>query len=84
MLFFFFVMIDLYFLIPVVIAQNFNPTAELVMATGTATNEANAKTEIEPLTAEVKIRQSWKYFKALHTFSCFLLINSVCFISSKI
>ena len=58
MLFFFFVMIDLYFLIPVVIAQNFNHTAELVMATGTPTNEANAKTEIEPLTAEMKIRQS--------------------------
>ena len=43
--FLFFLMIDLYFLIPVFIAQIFNPAAELVIPTGTPTNEA--KTEIK-------------------------------------
>ena len=38
-------MIDLYFLIPVFIAQIFNPAAELVIPTGTPTNET--KTEIK-------------------------------------
>ena len=41
--FFFFFIIDLYFLIPTVIAQMFIPTAELVIPTGTQTNEANAE-----------------------------------------
>ena len=38
---FFFFIIDLYFLIPAVIAKIFIPTAELVIPTGTQTNEAN-------------------------------------------
>ena len=43
--FFFFFIIVLYFLIPSVIAQIFIPTAELVIPTGTQTNEANAEIE---------------------------------------
>ena len=50
-------MIDLYFLILAWIAQVFNLTAELVMPTGTPTNEANSEIEIQPLTAEMKIRK---------------------------
>ena len=42
MLFLFFLIIDLYFLIPAVIAQIFNPTPEMEMPNGTPTNEANA------------------------------------------
>ena len=47
----FFLRIDLYFLIPAVIAQIFNPTAELP---GTPTNEANAEIETQSLTTETK------------------------------
>ena len=37
------------------IAQIFNPTAELVIPTGTSTNQAKAEIETHPLTAETKI-----------------------------
>ena len=53
--FFFFLIIDLYFLIPEVIAQIFNPTAELVITTGIATNKVNAETETQPVLVEAKI-----------------------------
>ena len=46
MLLFFFI-IDLYFLIPAVIAQIFIPTAELVTTTRTPTNDANAEIETQ-------------------------------------
>ena len=45
--FFFFFIIDLYFLIPAVTAQMFIPTAELVIPTRTQTNEANAEIETQ-------------------------------------
>ena len=45
--FFFFLIIDLYFLIPAMIAQIFNLTAELVMSTGKATNDVNAEIETQ-------------------------------------
>ena len=41
--FLFFLIIDLYLLIAAVTAQAFIPTAELVIQTGTQTNEANAE-----------------------------------------
>ena len=37
------------------IAQIFNPTAELVIPTGTPTNQAKAEIETHPVTAETKI-----------------------------
>ena len=55
--FFFFLIIDLYFVIPEVIAQIFNPTAELVMPKGIPTNEANSEIKTHQVTAEVKIRK---------------------------
>ena len=54
MLLFFFFIIELYFLIPAVIAQISIPTAELVIPTGIATNEANTETEMQPVTVETK------------------------------
>ena len=48
-------LIDLYFLIPTVIAQIFISTPELVIPTGTQTNEVNAKVETQPITVETKI-----------------------------
>ena len=52
---FFFLIIDLYFLIPVVIAQIFNFIAELVIPIGIPTKEAKAEMETHPVTVEIKI-----------------------------
>ena len=57
LLYFFFLIINLYFLIPAVIAQIFNPIAELVIPIGIPTKEAKAEIEIHPVIAEVKIRK---------------------------
>ena len=54
-LFFFFLITDLYFLIPAVIAQIHIPTPKLVIPTGTKANEANAEIHTQPVTAEAKI-----------------------------
>ena len=51
MLLSFFSIIDLYFLIPTVIAQ------ELAIRTRTPNNEANPKIETKPLTGETKTRK---------------------------
>ena len=53
--FIFFLIIDLYFLIPAVITQIFNPIAELVIPTGISAKEAKAEMEMHPVTAEIKI-----------------------------
>ena len=54
----FFVIIN--FLMPAIIAQVFNATAELAIPTGTPTNEANPEIETQPLTAEKKTRKCTK------------------------
>ena len=48
-LFFFFLIINLYFLFPAVIAQIFNPIAELVIPTGIPIKEENVKIETHPV-----------------------------------
>ena len=53
---FFFLIIDLYFLIPAVIAQIFNPIAELVIPIGIPIKEAREEIEIHPIIAEAKIK----------------------------
>ena len=58
--FLFFFIIDLYFLIPAVIAKIFNPIAELVMRTGTPINESNAEMETQLLIVDIKIRKCSK------------------------
>ena len=55
MLLIFFIIIDLYFLIAAVIAQIFNPIAELVILIGIQTKEAKAEFEIHPVIVEAKI-----------------------------
>ena len=55
--FFFFLIIDLYFLILAVIAQTFNPIAELVIPIGITTKEAKAETETHPVIIEPKTRK---------------------------
>ena len=69
--FFFFLVIDLYFLIPAVIAQIFILTGELVIAIGIL--EVKTETEIHLVTVETKIRKL--YFRVVQTFLCFLLIS---------
>ena len=51
------IFIDLYFLIPGVIAKIFNPFPELVIPIGIPIKEAKAETEIHLIIAEAKIRQ---------------------------
>ena len=51
--FFFFFWLLFYSLIPVVIAQIFNPIAELVTPVGVPIKEAKAETEIHPVIVEV-------------------------------
>ena len=55
MLFFFFLIIDLYFLIPAAIAQILNPIAELVIPKGIPSKKAKAEIEIHPESAQAKI-----------------------------
>ena len=52
--FLFFSVIDLYFLIPAVITQIFNPTVELVIPIGIPTKEAKMNAEIR------QKKQKWK------------------------
>ena len=53
--FLFFLIIDLYFLIPVVNPQIFNPTAALAVAIRIPTDKAKEKTETHSLIAQTKI-----------------------------
>ena len=50
-----FLLTDLYFLIPAVNTEIFNPFAQLVIPTGMLINEAKAEIETHPVTAEAKI-----------------------------
>ena len=55
--FFFFLIIDLYFLISAVISQILNPIAELVIPIRVPSKEAKAEVEIHPVIAEAKIEK---------------------------
>ena len=54
---FFFLIIDLYFLIAAAIAQMFNPIAELVISVGIPSKEAKLEIEIHPVVFEAKVRK---------------------------
>ena len=56
-LFFLFLILDLYLLIPAVIAQIFNPIVELVIPIGIPTKEEKAEMETHPVILEAKIRR---------------------------
>ena len=71
MLFFIFFINELYFSIPPIVAQSYNPTAELVIPPAISTKEAKLITKKNTVTAEAKITIQ---FKAVNAFSCFLLI----------
>ena len=50
---FFFLIIDSYFLMPEVIAHNFNLNTELVISIGIPTEEAKAEMETHPVILEI-------------------------------
>ena len=56
-IFLFFLVIDVYFFIPAVIAQIFNPIAKLIIHIAIPSKETKAEIEIHPVTAEAKIRK---------------------------
>ena len=53
--FFYFLITDLYSLIPALIAQIFNPIAEIVIPIGIPTKEAKAEIETYPVIVEITI-----------------------------
>ena len=53
----FFLIIDLYFLIPAVVTQIFNSIAELVTPIGIPTKEAKAEMEIRSVIVEIIISE---------------------------
>ena len=54
---FFFLIIDLYFLIPAVITQIFYPIAELVIPIGIPTKEGKSELETHPVIVEITISE---------------------------
>ena len=74
--------IDVYFLIPAVIAHVFDPAAELLMPIGIPTNEANAEMETQPVTTEIS--ECSTQLKCLHAFLHFLLTNALFYFFQKI
>ena len=65
MLLFLFLIIDFYFLIPAVIAQIFNPIAELVILIGIPIKEAKAEIEIHPVIVETNYFVKKKVFSII-------------------
>ena len=55
--FFFFLIIDLYLLIPAAIAQFFNQIAGLIIPMGIPINKEEAEIEMHPVIEETKIRK---------------------------
>ena len=55
LLFLFLNYFDLYFLIPAVIAQIYNPIAELVIPIGTTTKKAKSEMEAHPVIVEITV-----------------------------
>ena len=68
MFFLFFLIIKLYFLIPVVITQTFNPTAQLAIPTEIPTKEANTEIETQPIKVEDKLSNCSILFNILQVF----------------
>ena len=63
MLIFFFFIIDLNFLIPVVTTQTFYPIAELVIPIDLPAEEAKPEMETHPVVVEIKISERSTQFK---------------------
>ena len=55
----FFLVINLYFLVPAFLVQVVSRTGELAMSIGIPTNEAKTEIETHPVIAETKISDCW-------------------------
>ena len=73
-------MIDIYILIPAVIAKIFNPVAELVIRIGIPSQEAKVELEIHPVIVEAKIRKCFGLFTHQFSFLYFFQEIISCFI----
>ena len=82
---FFFLIIDLYFLITAAIAKIFNPIAELAILIGITIKESKAEMETHPVIVEAKIRsvqynlEVYKSFCVFYSsvhFNLFLQLNN--------
>ena len=71
--FFFFLIIDSYFLIAGVIAQIFNPIAELVIPIGIPTKEIKVEIRTYPVIVEPKIKNLFVLF--IHQFISIYFFN---------
>ena len=78
--FFFFLIIDLYFLIPAVIAQIFNPIQELVIPNGTQNKGVKAEIEILPVIVKAKLRKCLIQSCANHFCAFYLSVNFALFL----
>ena len=58
--FFFFWIVDLYFLIPAGITQIFYPTTELAVPTGIPTKDVKTELETHPVTVETEVSIQYK------------------------
>ena len=79
---YFVLIIDLCFSILGVIAQIFNPIAELAIPIGMPIKEAKAEFEMHSVIVETIVRKSLIQFRVIKTFFYFLLVNPFCFISA--
>ena len=66
---------DLHLLVPEIMAQIFNPTAELAIPTETPTNEVNSEIETQPLTAETKTKKKKKEKNAQSNINQYTLVS---------
>ena len=57
------------------ISQIFNPTAEILIPTGTQTNETNAEIETQLVTVETKIRKAQLNLNTYMSFYTFHSLN---------
>ena len=76
MLFFLFLIIDLYFLIFATVAKTFVPIVELIIHIEISIKEEKAEMEIHIVTAKTKVRKCSMGFRVIQTFSFLLLNNS--------
>ena len=82
-IFFCFLIIYLYFLIPVVITEFYIAIVKLAVPSKIPTKEEIAKIETHSATADAEISKCLAQFKILQIILCFLVISSICFISSR-
>ena len=73
MFLFFFLIIDLYFLINAAIAKIFNPIAELAILIGITIKESKAEMETHPVIVEAKIRSVQYNLEVYKSFCVFYL-----------